>query len=126
MAKFKVLKDFVLNGALQKEGSIIDLTHVQSHLKSIQANIEKVTETTLLPGQKESVLASVVPGTPLTPEQKEKLAAENAKLSVEANNQASKQLEADRAEGKGEPVVKGVAEAIQSKLQNEEFEKKDE
>ena len=124
MAKYKIIKEFVLNGNRLKEGSIINLNHTQSNLKSIQKNIEMVPDITPVDGQKESVLSSVVPGTPLTPEQKEKLTAENIKLSEEANKQAAEHLVQDRIEGKGEPVVKGVAEAIQNKLQNEEFEKK--
>lgn len=125
MAKYKILKDFVLNGVPLKEGTIVDLTSRQMQLKSIQENIEKVPESTPIPGQEGSALSSVKPGTPLTEEQKKKLAEENARISAEANKQASDQLARDRAEGKGEPVVKNVAESLQNKLQNEEFQKKE-
>ena len=124
MAKYKILKDFILNGVQMKEGTIVDISNQHRKLKSIQANIEKVPESTLIPGQSGSALDSVKPGTPLTEEQKKKLAEENAKISAETNKQASEQLAKDRAEGHGEPVVKAVAESLQNKLAGEEFQKK--
>ena len=42
MAKYKVLKEFVLNGILKKANTIIELDYQQGHLKSIQENIELV------------------------------------------------------------------------------------
>lgn len=125
MAKYKVLKDFILNGVAQKEGDIIQLSGAQENLKSIRENIEKVPDGTPIPGQEGSALSAVKPGVPLTEEQKKKLAEENARLSAEANKQASDQLARDRAEGKGEPVVKNVAEALKDKLENGEFQKKE-
>jgi len=107
-----------------KEGTIIDLTNQQMKLKSIQTNIEKVPENTPVPGQEGSVLGSIKPGTPLTEEQKKKLAEENMKLSAEATKQASEQLAKDRAEGKGEQVVKNVADSLKDKLENQDFQQK--
>ncbi len=125
MAKYKVLKDFVLNGVTQKAETVIQLTGQQTKLKSIQEFVEKVPDNTPMAGETASVLGSVKPGTPLTEEQKKKLAEENARISAEANKQASDQLARDRAEGKGEPVVKNVAEALKDKLEHEAFQKKE-
>lgn len=41
MAKYKVIKEFVMNGITHKVDSIIELTHLQEQLKSIKENIEK-------------------------------------------------------------------------------------
>lgn len=124
MGKYKVLKEFVLNGVTKKVDEVINLSQREEQLKSIKENIEKVPEDTKATSQDGSALGSVKPGTPLTEEQKKKLAEENARISVEANKQASEQLAQDIVEGRGEPVVKGVAEALKDKLVNEEFQHK--
>lgn len=123
--KYKVLKEFVLNGITQKENTIIQLDYIQSNLKSIAANIEKMPDTTPLTGTKESVLNTITPGETLTVEQKEKLAAENTAISAEAHKLASEQLTRDIAEGREAPAEKAIAEIIKDKLLNEEFETKD-
>lgn len=66
---------------------------------------------------------NIVPGQPLTPEQKAALAKENAEISAEAMRQASEHRARDIAEGRGEPAVTAVAGLLKRKLENEEFEK---
>lgn len=44
MKKYKVLKDFVLNGVKHKLGSIIELDYKNAHLSSIQDCIELYVE----------------------------------------------------------------------------------
>lgn len=123
--KFKVLKDFVLNGITQKVDTIIELNYVQSNLKSIQANIEKVDDKTPLTGaESQSVLNTIKPGEALTEEQKKKLAEENAIQTAEAHKLASEQRAKDIMAGNTEPAAKVVAEFIKDKLLNEEFETK--
>ena len=121
MAKYKVLEEFNLNGIIQKKDSIIDLDFQKANLKSIQEKIEKAPDNPV----DKSVLGNVVPGVPLTPEQKEKLAKENADESAEAQRLAGEHRARDQAEGKGEPAVKIVADALKEKLENNEFEKKE-
>lgn len=123
MAKYKVLKEFNLNGIIQKENDIIELDFRLANLKSIQGNIEKVPDNAV--PKDTSVLGNLTPGVPLTPEQKEKLAKENIAATAEAQRLAAEQRARDFAEGKGEPTVKVVADALKEKLVNEEFEKKE-
>lgn len=120
--KYKILKEFVLNGIVQKVDSIIELDYQKANLKSIQGNIEKVIIDNQ---QKESVLNEIIPGKPLTPEQKEKLAKENITETVNAQNLAAEHRARDIAEGKGEPSVKVIADALKDKLANEEFQNKE-
>lgn len=122
MAKFKVLTEFVLNGITQKAESIIELDNKMASLKSIQANIEKVPDNTPIPGKEGSVLGSIVPGQPLTPETKEKLAKENIEQSNEAIRLAGEKTKADMDAGLGQPPVQVIADALKSKLENEEFQ----
>ena len=122
MAKYKVLNEFNLNGIIQKEGDIIDLDFRLANLKSIQGNIEKVPDNTV--PKDNSVLGSVVPGVPLTEEQKKKLAEENIAETARAQELAAEQRAKDQAEGRAEPAVKVVADALKDKLVNEEFEQK--
>ena len=122
MAKYKVLEDFNLNGIIQKAESLIDLDFRLANLKSIQKMIEKVPDSAA--PKDTSALGGVTPGVPLTPEQKEKLAKENIAETTEAQRLAAEHRARDLVEGKGEPVVNAVAEALKEKLTNEEFEKK--
>jgi len=122
MAKYKVLKDFNLNGIIQTKDAIIDLDFRLANLKSIQGNIEKVPDNSAL--KDSSVLSNLTPGVPLTPEQKEKLAKENATVTAEAHRLATEQRARDQAEGKGEPTVKVVADLLKDKLENEDFQSK--
>jgi len=129
--KYKIIKEFVMNGVTQKADTIIELTQVQEKLQSIKPFLEKLSvevPATVAPAKStdKTVLGSVVPGEVLTPEQKEKLAKENVELSTEAHRQAGEQRAKDQAEGKGEPAVKTVADLLKTKLENEEFEKKPE
>ena len=82
MAKYKVKEEFNLNGIIRKVDDIIELDFRLANLKSVQGKIEKIPDNVVL--KDTSVLGNVVPGTPLTPEQKEKLAKENLAESVEA------------------------------------------
>jgi hypothetical protein len=118
--KYKVLSDFVLNGILQKAESVIELDHKMSSLKSIQANIEKMPIEAATPA---STIPGVVPGQLLTEEQKAKLAKDNQVETAEAHRLAADQRARDIAEGKGEPVVKTVADSLKEKLVNEDFNK---
>jgi len=120
--KYKVLEEFVLNGITQKLDSIIDLDYKMANLKSIQGKIEKVDEK--VASADKSVLGSIVPGKPLTEEQKKKLAEENAAVSTEAHKLAAMHHAEDLKTGKGEPVIGAIASALKEKLVNEEFEKK--
>ena len=124
MAKYKVIKEFVLNGIVQKENEIIELSYVQENLKSIKENIEKVTvENTPSVSSDSSTLGSLKPGQEITPEQKEKLAKENAAESANAYAMAAEQRTVDIAEGRGEPAVATVANLLKDKLENNEFNK---
>lgn len=121
--KFKVLQDFVLNGVTQKADTIIELNYVQSNLKSIQANIEKVPDKTPLTGaEPQSVLSTIKPGEALTEEQRKKLAEENEAQTAEAHRLAAEQRARDIEAGNTEPAAKLVAEVIKDKLINEQFE----
>ena len=66
------------------------------------------------------------PGQVLSPEQKEKLAKDNLAASSEAQRLAAEHRARDIQTGKGEPVVKTVAELLKEKLVREEFQKKEE
>ena len=122
--KYKVLKEFVLNGIVQKLDSIIELDKLKASLKSIQANIEKVPDNVLATGTTSSVIDTIKPGEQLTPEQKEKLAKENVAETVEAQRLAAEHRAKDQIEGKGEPAVKVVADLLKDKLENEDFQHK--
>ena len=89
MAKYKVLKEFNLNGIIQKENTIIDLDFRLANLKSIQENIEKAPDN--IAPKNASILGSLTTGIPLTPEQKEKLTKENLAVTVEAHRLAAEQ-----------------------------------
>lgn len=124
MPKFKVLETFVLNGIEQKINHVVEIDNNRAGLSSIQTFIEKVSEDTPLTGVKvedKSVLSSIKPGEQLTPEQKEKLAKENVAETTEAHRLATEQRTKDIAEGRGEPAVKAVADALKDKLVNKEF-----
>lgn len=122
MAKYKILKEFILNGIVQKIDSVVEFDYQIANLKSIQGNIEKMPDDTT--PSNGSVLDSLVPGKELTPEQKEKLAKENAEATAEAQRLAGEQRAKDQAEGRGEPTAKVVADSLKSKLENEQFENK--
>src|SRR3990172_7103335 len=110
MAKYKILEEFVLNGVAQKVGEVVELDYGKANLKSIQGKIEKVPDSAL--PKDTSALGNIVPGVQLTPEQKEKLAKENLAATTEAHRLAAEQRGRDQAEGKGEPAVKVVADAL--------------
>lgn len=44
MAKFKIVKEFVLNGVLQKLDSVVEFDFKTANLRSIQENIQKVDD----------------------------------------------------------------------------------
>ena len=67
-------------------------------------------------------IKDIVPGTPVTAEQKAKLAKENAAASTEAHRMAAEHRARDVDAGVGEPAVNTVASLIQKKLENEEFQ----
>lgn len=71
-----------------------------------------------------SELNNLKPGETLTPEQKAKLAKENAESTAEAQRLAAEHQARDRAEGKGEPAVQTVANLLKGKLEREEFQSK--
>lgn len=119
--KYKVLKEFNLNGIIQKENEIIELDYVKANLKSIKDCIEKAPENTA--ASDGSVIGSIKPGEVLTAEQKMKLAAENAKETAEAHRLAAEQRTQDIKDGRGEPAVKVVADALKEKLTSEQFQK---
>lgn len=124
MAKYKVLEEGLnINGIVYKTGAIIDLDYQRANLKSIQGKIEKVPDN-MVP-KDDSVIGNIIPGVPLTPEQKEKLAKENAEATAEAHRLAAEARDRDQVEGKAEPVVKIVADSLKEKLENQEFEKKE-
>ena len=120
MAKYKVLKEFVMNGINHKVDSIINLDKNQEKLTSIMGNLEKAPDN--LPVGDGSALASIIPGQQLTPEQKEKLAKENIVLTEEAQRLAADQRTRDVAEGRGEPPVQTVANLLKDKLEKEDFQ----
>lgn len=66
----------------------------------------------------------VEPGQKLTDKEKAALAADNERISNDAQQAAADQLERDRAEGRVRPVVQDVAESVRRKLEGEEFEQK--
>ena len=125
--KYKIVNEFVLNGIQQKAGNIVNLDAKIAGLKSIQANIEKVPETTPLTGAavNESVMASIKPGEQLTAEQKEKLSKENAAATAEAFRMADEANSREVAEGRAKPAVNQVADLLKAKLEAEEFVKKE-
>lgn len=120
MAKYEVTEEFVLNGKTMKVGEVHELEYTIANLKSIQGKIKQATIVVAPKGQE--VLASIVPGKELTEEQKEKLRKENAQATADAHAMAADQRARDLAEGKGEPVVNAVADALKEKLLNEEFQ----
>lgn len=118
-----MLEDFNINGIVRKKDDVVELDFRLANLKSIQGKIEKAPDNAV--PKDNTVLANHVPGTPLTPKEKEKLAKENAAASAEAQALAAEHRARDLAEGKGEPVVKEVADALKTKLELNEFEKKE-
>lgn len=66
----------------------------------------------------------IEPGAKLTDREKRALAADNEKITRDAQQAAAEQQERDRAEGRNRPVVQDVAESIERKLKGEEFEKR--
>ena len=66
----------------------------------------------------------IEPGAKLSDREKAALAADNEKISRDAQQAAAEQQERDRHEGHGRPVVQEVAESIERKLRGEEFDKK--
>ena len=128
MAKYKVLKEFILNGIIQKENSVIDLNYQQEQLKSIRSNVEKLADNdplVLATQKKSSELDNLKPGEQLTAEQKEKLTKENVAETATAQQLAAEHRARDIAEGREKPVVNIVADTLKEKLANEEFEKKE-
>lgn len=123
MAKYKVLEDFNLNGIIQKKDTIIELDFVKANLNSIKKMIELAKPEDLPPVG--GVLGTIVPGQPLTEEQKEKLRKENEEITKQAHAMAAEQQARDIAEGRGAPPVTEVADMLKEKLTNEEFTKKD-
>lgn len=67
--------------------------------------------------------SDIEPGKQLTDREKAALAADNEKLTSNAQQLAAEQQERDHRAGQ-RPVVQEVAESIQRKLQGEEFHKK--
>ena len=116
--KYKVLKEFVMNGKTHKVDDIIELTHAQEQLKSIKENIEKMAVDAVIPKTDSSVLGGLSAGQPMTPEQKEKLAKENLAETVQAQQMAADQVARDIAEGGREkPVVQAVADSLKQQLE---------
>lgn len=113
-----------MNGVVRKVDDFITLDHNQEKMQSIKANLRKLEpgESTAATPAGSSVLASIVPGQQITDEQKEKLAKENLAATVEAQALAADQRTRDIAEGRGEPAVNTIADAIKSKLERDEFE----
>ena len=66
----------------------------------------------------------VVPGAPLSEEQRAKLAKDNADATTEAHRMAQEQMERDRQEGRGEPAVTAVAGLLKKQLEGGEFQQK--
>ena len=69
-----------------------------------------------------NLLNEIKPGTPVTEEQKKKLAKENADSTTEAHRLAAEHRARDIEEGKGEPAVQTVASLIKKKLENDDFQ----
>lgn len=67
----------------------------------------------------------ITPGTRLSEEQRAKLAKDNANISAEANRLASERRAQDVRDGRGEPVVKTVADSLKNKLERNEFQTKE-
>lgn len=65
---------------------------------------------------------NIVPGTPVTDEQKKKLAKDNTDATTDAHRLAAEHRQRDIDAGRGEPAVNAVAGLIQKKLENDEFE----
>ena len=114
MPKYKILEDFVMNGVPQVKDTIVEISSFHASLNSIKGKIEKAPE---VKGDS-SVLSAVIPGVPLTPEQKEKLAKENVAISAQAHQQAAEQNARDVQEGKATPPVTAIAETIKEQLEN--------
>lgn len=67
---------------------------------------------------------NVTPGKQLSPEEKEKLAKENADSSAEAQRLAAEHRSRDMQQsGQDKPVAQSVADSIKGKLEREEFSK---
>ena len=60
---------------------------------------------------------NIVPGQPLSPEQKAALGKFNEEQSIAAEKQAAEQIERDRAEGRGTPTVATIADSLKKKLE---------
>lgn len=58
------------------------------------------------------------PGTPVSDEQKRRLAESNEKETSEAQRLAAEHTARDVAEGRGTPVVATIADALKRKLEN--------
>ena len=114
MAKYEILEEFVMNGITQRVGDIVELDYVKANLKSIQSKIKLTTVVAAPKGQE--ALAAVVPGQPLTEEQKEKLRVENAAASADAHAMAANQRARDLAQDAGQAAVPAVAKMLQEKL----------
>ena len=68
MAKYKILKEFLLNGIIQKENSVVELNNQQAALKSIQKFIHLepiVTPADVKPADIKP--APVAPPPPISP-----------------------------------------------------------
>src|SRR3990167_5087926 len=61
--KFKVIKEFVLNGIIQKANTVIELDYAKANLKSIQENIEKVVVNS--PSSSEPAAPTPAPSAPV-------------------------------------------------------------
>lgn len=116
--KYKVLKEFVMNGTTYKVDAVIELTHAQEQLKSIKENIEKLPAEAVIPKTVGGVLGGLSAGQPMTEEQRAKLAKENAAETAQAQQMAADQIARDNAEGGREkPVVQAVADSLKQQLE---------
>lgn len=68
MAKYKIIKEFVLNGVPQKLDTIVELDHKMANLRSIQENIEKVVPVVAPVVPVEAPKAPVTDPTPNIPD----------------------------------------------------------
>lgn len=118
MAKYKILKEFVMNGVTYKVDDIVNLSKTQESLNSIKANIEKVADNTPLTGAVVSALSGIVPGQLLTPEQKKALAEENIRETEMAHKLAAEARAAQfAATGNEVPLAQAVASSVKDKLE---------
>lgn len=63
---------------------------------------------------------AIIPGKELSPEDKAKLAKENERETIQAQQMASEQRQRDAASGV-KPVLSSIAESVKAKLERDEF-----